>query len=233
LKPRLALSLAVGLGLILASVGGTTAGVASQSSPAASRIIDRAYLCTNAVRAGVRQVDVFARSGVRDSDGWKWLAFIEIRNQGPTVTRIPAGATSNVRWGYTIAAGTGPSSTREPLSGWGDPAVSIWSKSPKACVRAPKRRVPLSSAGLSGGEAGQFEEAFECAGVRRVLVRVRAVLAAPTRFRLDRRFLYLRAKAPVEKGWLAARTVSGKPLVFASVNGSGKARIFTDSCFPD
>lgn len=175
---------------------------------------------------------MIARSGFRDSDGWKWLADIRIRNLGTTTTKLVRGA-SSVHWEYAVSAGTG-SSSRDPVHVDSDPGVSMWSKSNKACVSTPRRHVPLSSAGLSGGDASHFEEGFQCAGLRRVLVRVRAVLAVPASFRLDRRFLYLEANAPVQEGSIAARTVSGRPLVFARVKGSGKARIFTaPSCIPE
>jgi hypothetical protein len=65
---------------------------------------------------------------------------------------------------------------------------------------------------------------LECDVPRRVLLRIRAVLASRASLR-GREFESVHV--PVREAKLAVRTVSGKPLAFATVSESGKATLFT------
>jgi hypothetical protein len=92
-------------------------------------------------------------------------------------------------------------------------------------------RVPLKSAGLAGGSAGPLGEALDCAVSRRVLLRVRAVTESAG---LKRYRQFLRTLEPLAQATVAVRTQSGKPVMYAEVFQSGKARLFTTrGCTPD
>ena len=94
-----------------------------------------------------------------------------------------------------------------------------------------RARVPLSPTGLRGGAAGQLGRILDCVAPRRILVRVRARLASGT---LRRSRGFLRTQATVTEAALAARTTSGRPLVYATVATSGSARLFTAAgCVPE
>jgi hypothetical protein len=95
--------------------------------------------------------------------------------------------------------------------------------------------VPLTTRGLNGGLVDAYEDTYECFPTRRILVRTRAVFRRPTNLRFDRRGgRSLMAIARITKGDIAARTPSGRPILYAQVLESGKARLFTDAdCVPD
>ena len=90
--------------------------------------------------------------------------------------------------------------------------------------RGPSRSVALSPSGLRGGSAAPLGNEFECFAPKQVIVRVRAVLAAPGALRAGQDFQS--AHVPVREAKLTVRTVTGKPLVYADVSESGRARIF-------
>jgi hypothetical protein len=101
----------------------------------------------------------------------------------------------------------------------------------KSC-RTVSTPIPLTAASLTGGTASQLGESIDCTAPRRILVRVRAVLvsAATLRGRGD----FVRTTTPVRQAKLAARTLTGRPLVYAEVFESGRARLLTaSSCTPD
>jgi hypothetical protein len=242
-RPALVLAFALTPVLTLVSVDATRAGVASPSVAAATRVIDRAFLCTNSrSRTGVREIRVGATSGFREAEGWKWLASAGIANEGMTPTKLGSdenGLTVYTHWGFGFSAGAGPLAN-DPTLPQPKRFFYIWAKWAKACKPAAKRRVPLSARGLSGGVAEDETDPdadadqFECAAPQSVLVRLRGVFHRPTSLRLDRASRQLTTAEPVREASFAARTVSGKPLVFASASKSGKARIFTaPTCVTD
>jgi hypothetical protein len=105
---------------------------------------------------------------------------------------------------------------------------------------SPSRtRIPLSTRGLVGGAASPFEDRYECFPPRRILVRARAIFRSATFLRsasdtYGTRSQNLWTPTPVERGYLAARTLSGKPLVFGEVHQSGAARLFVaPGCIPE
>jgi hypothetical protein len=231
------LEVVVGVGvagtLVLTAMVGADEGRASSSAGGASRVIDRTFLCTNAAQAGWRGISAGATSGFRDAGTWKWIGSAGMANSGITVTRLRSGGTADTHWGVGVAAGAGRIA-RDPSVPRTEPRLIIWSRWAKACTPASPKRVPLVGQGLSGGIAGYFGDRFKCTVPRRVYVRVRAVFAEPATLRLDRASGQLVAAGDVKDGLFAARSESGRPLVFAAVSGKGKARIFTaPACFPD
>lgn len=230
-------SIGLGVGIAAAALAlATTVGAddgKGSTSQTASRVIDRAFLCTNATRAGARTIGVSAKSGFRDSGMWKWVASIGIGNRGTTLTKLPSGGNTDTNWGVGVVAGAGRIA-RDPSVPYAEPRLTIWSRWSRACSPASPRRVPLVARGLSGGVAGHFGDRFTCAVPRRILVRVQAAFVTSTTLRLDRASRFLVARGSVRGGFVAARTESGRPLAFAAVSDSARARIFTaPGCLPD
>jgi hypothetical protein len=235
MRPRLALGLSGGVSafVALAALGGQGAG-GTHVSPAASHVFDRTYLCTNAPdKWGMRVIGVYAAAGFHDAGSWKWLATAAITNTGTTPTKLGPNelgfrGTVYTHCSFAIPAGSGPAQ-RDPDSPREEPGVRIWSKWAKACDYRPKRRIPLTVRRLDGGGADYFGDRLECRRApRKVFVRVRAVFGrVPTPLRLEHVSGYLQATGPLAEASLAVRTESGKPLAFAAVSASGKARLFT------
>jgi hypothetical protein len=98
---------------------------------------------------------------------------------------------------------------------------------PNRCTPSTAR-VPFVSRGLRGGPIGDSNRSFECETPPRVLVRLRAVFAAPTPLAEDRARGYrqLVANGQVTEAALAVRTLSGKPFAFASFSAAGPVRLF-------
>jgi hypothetical protein len=201
-------SLVAALALATAAllVGGTARG-----APAAARIIDRTLSCTVPLQSGARPIKVSAHSGFRDPDRpgeWKWLAAAELG--------LPP-----VVWVY---AGEAPNRASGAL------ALDL-----ARCTRATAR-VAFSSRGLNGGVASQLlgTDAYDCRVGSRILVRVRAVFREPTSLATVLRayrqnYRGTPAGAVMREAQLAARTPGGKPVVYADVVESGRARLFVAS----
>jgi hypothetical protein len=225
---RAAFTLAVPLtlGVILANAG---AVVTPQSAPTASRIIDRAFLCTNSPsQTGGRDIRVGATPGFREDGGWKWLATAGIANEGTRPTRLGGGGpTVYTHWGVGFSAGAGTLAT-DPTLPRPERFFYIWAKWSTACKLVSTARVPLSGGGADDDtDPDEAPDQFECAAPQRILVRVRGVFRRATSLRLDRDFMHLTTAAPVREAAFAARTLAGRPFAFASVSESGIARVFT------
>jgi hypothetical protein len=218
------LALISGVALLVATALAAS-GTSAPASPSASRIIDRTFLCANASQFGVRKIAVGDVAGFRDAGKWTQLASAGIGNSGEQVTNLPRG-TTNANWGVGVAAGAGPIDN-DPNRPKAEAHLIIWSKMARLCKAVPGSRVPLSAHGLTGGAAGPLGDDFTCPAARRAYVRVRAVFRSPVTLQLDRSTGYLKARGPMREAYVAARTESGKPLAFASVFESGKARLFT------
>lgn len=177
----------------------------AEAEPAAARIVDRTYVCSTVVRAGVRLVEASAVAGLREPatpSQWRQLANASLRTGfGSPLASVSAGVPSGVPGGYTFAVGA------------------------QLC-RAVKDQVSLSSQGLVGGPADWSGDEFECTTPREIVVRIRAVFRSPASLRRDRATGLLLTTTPVREARIAARTQDGKQLAFAEVFESGKARLF-------
>jgi hypothetical protein len=181
------------------------------------KVVDQTLACTTLVQAGIRKVTVRAASTVpaqRDPQGRKVFPFAGLDTGG---WQSSAGGNSPIVGGATLVSGsTGPSRSERG-------AYFILSR--KQC-KATSRRVALSPTGLHGGRASPFGDAYECFPGRTILVRARALFRTATRLRLDRINGRLVTEAALREVSFAARTLSGKPLVYAEASDSGKARLF-------
>lgn len=202
---------------------------AVKSGAAQSRVIDRTLRCSSI--PGVEEVEARAHEGIReDGSTWKQLPFAALHSGGVVGSNARAYDNS-LAW---ISAGR-PSDTTvlERMGSWSFPPHEFGTVALNRRLCTPARaRVPLSARGLGGGRPGPFGEEYDCSATRPVLVRLRAVFGSPVRLFQDRHFL--KTRMPVKEAYLAVRTQAGKPLVFAAVFESGKARLFTaPRCVPD
>jgi hypothetical protein len=181
-------------------------GPSADAQTAPSRVIDRTLRCTIFVTAGVRQIELSANSAAPQ--------------YGPAAAAESYGLPNTVYGGLAAVSSGGLTHNSSRCTP----------------VRA---RVPLTPAGLEGGRASPFEDEFDCAASRHVLVRVRAVFREPASLRLDwtdstRRHKHMTARGSVRTGAFAVRTETGRPIAYADILASGRARLFTGrGCFPD
>jgi hypothetical protein len=202
------------------------------AAPAAAAVIDRTLLCsTLAVGGGLHQFEIRAQDGIRENrTTWKSLAFVAARSGRITIG--PSQLDDSLAW---AAAGRVSHTTNledyDAMSPYPAQTHGTLALNQKLCTRS-KARVRLTAKGLEGGRAGQLGEEYDCPAPRRVLVRVRANLR--TRAPIYRERDFVKTKGSLKSAYLAIRTRSGKPLAFAAVFESGKARLFTaSSCTAD
>jgi hypothetical protein len=169
-----------------------------------SRVIDRTLLCSTRMQGGIQMVTVHA-SPMR---------------QRP----VQDEASFYVSSGYVGG-----------LVGASTNSLTIY---PDAC-KETAARVPLEAGKLPSRPPGPDGRTFKCEVPLRVLVRVRAVFREATSLErnpppapgYDAR---LAARGEVSLASLAVRTTGGRPLAFATVSGSGRARLFVSrGCFED
>jgi hypothetical protein len=165
-------------------------------SPGA-RVIDRTLLCSTGMRGGIRMVVVRASPPTR---------------QG--LTQYEAS--------FSVWSGDAGS-----LVGASTSSLTIY---PDAC-KETGAQVPLEARKLTSRPPGPDGRAFMCEVPPRVFVRVRAVFREATS--LERNpppapgyDEWLSARGQVSLASLAVRTMGGRPLAFATVSGSGRARLF-------
>jgi hypothetical protein len=207
------------LSLVVAIAGASAATLQRASAePAGSRVIDQTMVCSIGKRAGLRQVEIHARTGTRhieDRTKWKFLASASVTDKSsyPSLGWLAAGGPSYV----------------EP----GQKPSNVTLSTAARCKRT-SARVPLSAKGLSGFPASPLDDEYHCPVSPRVLVRTRASFRAATSLRPNRRWGTLEARGLVREGVLAVRTETGRPVGLATVNESGKARLYVaHSCKPD
>lgn len=209
--------------LVLLLAAGMLASLAlSQASaePVQARVVDRTFACSIGSKAGVRSVEVRARSGTRlfgDSKRWKFRASASVRD------RSASAMPYSLAW---LVAGWPPDGepgrTASPVS----LGISMRCRGTAA--------IRLARAGLAGSSASPLADEYHCGVPRTVLVRTRAVYRTPTTLRRDRRSVQLTSSGPLVRGELMLRTPSGRPVLYARVHESGRASVFVGgSCKPD
>jgi hypothetical protein len=142
--------------------------------------------------------------------------------------------TDSIAW---ISAGSFNRDTKLDIPNWGAAVVTAQAYGTLAVnthlCRPAQTLIPLTAQTLEGGAVAQLNEEFDCEAPRRVLLRVRATSTSEIRLTRDRQFL--KARTGFGAAYVAVRTPTGRPLLFATVADSGKARIFVAprSCSPD
>jgi hypothetical protein len=217
---------------VAALVAGVSLVHSSGGAFQAPAVIDRTLLCsTLAVGGGLYQFEIRAQDGIRQNGTtWKSLAFASAR--AGRITIGPSQLEDSLAW---IGAGRVSHTTNleeyDVMSPYSAQTHGTLALNQKLCTRS-RARVRLTAKGLEGGRAGRFGVEYDCESPRRVLVRVRATLRTRAPVYRDRHFV--KTKASLKSAYLAIRTRSGKPLAFAAVFESGKARLFTaSSCLAD
>ena len=197
------------------------------AEPSASRVVDRTLLCATSLRGGVYQVEARAGQGIRESARkWKQLPYAIVAS-GTVGSRATRGDEALA----SITAGRATAHTTIDTEYRTTPALARGTLALRSSCRASSAKVPLTSKGLTGGPASPFGDEYDCPAPRRVLVRVRAVLRLPAELRS--RSGFLSTTSPVQEARLAVRTQPGKPLMYAEVLDTGKARLFVaSSCAP-
>lgn len=215
MKPALALVAA----LTVASTQAVSTGGSATAAP--SRLVDRTFSCSVGSTLGARILKVSARSGFRAPETprkWKWLAAAGLGGRDGSYVSVSAGAPP-------------PLAARSLPWRWLEVELERCSSS--------RARIPLSPRTLIGGAADQIgSDRYECQAPSRVLVRVRARFEVATTLRRQRRYgkpwLTTPTAVVVQEASFAVRTPTGKPIAFAEVLQSGRARLFTaPSCAPD
>jgi hypothetical protein len=94
-------------------------------------------------------------------------------------------------------------------------------------------RLPLSARGLVKRTVSIQAVAHDCDVPWRVLVRVRAIVDGEAALR-NRGTVFRATNAPGRHAQLAVGTPAGRPLAFAEVDDTGRARLFTSrTCTAD
>jgi hypothetical protein len=193
------------------------ASVTPTGEAAPSRVIDRTLVCKVSERAGVRVLELSAQSG-----GFQQTHPVMLDKLRT------APATMSLWTGFGF--GGNEAELVSAAAGEGDAgSVSIG----RSCTSV-NRRLPLTARGLAGGAASRVETRYECVTPARIVVRVRAVFAAPSSLRRNPRTGSVTAQGTVKRSYVAARTLRGRPLVFASMRQSRTTRLFmVPSCVKD
>jgi hypothetical protein len=217
---------------VAALVAGVSLVHSSGGAAQAPAAIDRTLLCsTLAVGGGLYQFEIRAQDGIRQNrTTWKSLAFASAR--AGRITIGPSQLEDSLAWaGAGRVSHTTNLEEYDVMSPYPAQTYGTLALNHKLCTRS-RARVRLTAKGLEGGRAGRFGVEYDCESPRRVLVRVRATLRTRAPVYRDRHFV--KTKANLKSAYLAIRTRSGKPLAFAAVFESGKARLFTAAnCIAD
>jgi hypothetical protein len=196
------------------------AGPSVPAGSAAARVIDRTFRCNVGFQAGVPKIEVEVAGGARVKRRLTRLAQATINTfEANNFKEEDALLVAGMSAGWPPPAGLTS----------GGMSISLDQCTPVVAS------VPFTTRGLTGGVVDAYEDVYECFPTRRILVRTRAVFRKPTNLRFDRRGgRSLMAIARITKGDIAVRTPSGRPIFYAQVLDSGKARMFTDvDCVPD
>ena len=204
-------------GALLAAASGTAvAAVSGTTAPAG--IVDRTYSCTTAETRGARTIEVAASSGLRQGRRLTSMAqAIVTSGNDPSVPSGPAALAG-------VVAGFPPPRSFPP----GSLGIAA-----QRC-KPTRAKVGLTTRRVQGGIAPSYQtyDQVKCYAPRRVLVRVRADFARSVALKPSRDRSLLVAVARLRGAEIAVRTPGGKPLVYAQVLESGRARVFTArDCF--
>ena len=199
---RAALIAALMLVALTASLGAVAAVVVPERGPSAAeqaplvRTVDRTYACrVKADTAGERRFGVGSRSSSRSSTGERWPAEVYV-----------AGAPGPVFVSELVVARSHVHEQRQRAQrGFGPWHEGVYVNA-RACT--PSRvTVPLTAAGLEGPPSPHPTGA-SCVTRGRILVRIRATLAAPARWR-ELQEPYVGVRANVTQMAVAVRLEQG------------------------
>jgi hypothetical protein len=193
----------------------TPAAPAASSTATAAKVIDRTLSCRTGYKAGA--LLLLARAFAEGVTAQQ-------RNLASAYVTTPADSIPTSQNYEPTLAGVTAGSRRSGRLGSGGLGIDG-----KLC-KPTRAAVPFSPKGLTGGFAPSYGSDAQCFPAKTVLVRVRGVFRRPATLKLSGGFY--QAIGYVEKGEIMVRTNAGKPLVYADVADTGRARLFTArSCF--
>jgi hypothetical protein len=211
---------ALAAGALLAILVGVTSvdGSTARAEPDATQVLDRTFACAIDPRGGAYILDARAHSGARLRGKWAKLPYAGLRagNFG--------GDTGNMLAWVTAGTPTATTTIDQEFETFDVKTYGTFGVRGEPCRQAATP-VPLTPAGLKGVVASRLGEKVECFAPQRVLVHIRAVLRSKGTFRRGPDYQSLHV--PAREAKLAVRTLTGKPLVYADVAESGRARLFT------
>jgi hypothetical protein len=221
-------------GLVIRSAKGVqpTATATAGSDRRSLALIDRTYSCATTLLGGLYEAKNRAHAGIRSGSGWAKLPYAVVASGGwaGPLTGLPNAPNNTLAW---ITAGKPTGSTTVggnsevfPVLGGGTIGVNNDACTPSSA------KVPLTGAGLRGGAVSPDWIALDCSVGKRVLVHIRASVDGSSALR-ERARIFLATNAPATQAKLAVRTPSGRPVSYADVSATGKARLFTaQGCGP-
>lgn len=195
--------------VVAVALGGSAS--ASEAKQTAVRVVDRTLACTSGAQGGARVIFLRAQSAYGQGGTLEWLAQATVATPGQPIPSKPD-------YRPTLAGVTAGWPPPKPLTSGGLGFEG------RRCT-ASRARVLFSQQGLTGGPAAQLGDELQCIVPRSLLVRIRAVFREPVELEVVHRSYS--AVGRIEQGQLAVRTTGGKPLVYADVSDSGRARLFT------
>ena len=183
----------------------------------ATFVLDRTYACAIPLHGGIYQIENRAHPGARQEGKWAKLAYAAVRSG------VFSGPNGNLlAW---VSAGTPTKTTTVDQEYWTFDVKRFGGVGVRNALCKPSTAsVALNASGLGGGAADPLGSELRCESPKQVLVRLRAVLT--TRAVLRGRE-YATVHVPVREATLSVRTITGKPLSFATVSQSGKATLHT------
>jgi hypothetical protein len=198
---------------------------------ATARVIDRTMVCSAALNGGIFEVEMSAQAGaVRRRSTWRKPA-IAMLTTGNTASSAQA-LDHVLAWGVAGAPTRDATVIPDPFPGFTYPIRAWGTLAMTTRCGVSRARPALSSGGLRGGRVDALGQTFDCPSPRRVLVRVRAVLAADSS--LTTRRGNLGTTVPVTDVRIVLATPTGKRLAYTALAASGSARLFTaPSCVRD
>ena len=201
--------------IVAGIVAAVTAVTALAGVEAPSRVVDRTFVCSPIAFGGVGDLDIFANPSRDDSFGRHFVALLEVASR-PDSSLVFVRARSQAKH-----AGL---AYEWPVEG----RPGVYAHSSRC---APSRAsVPLSSKGLPGPPI-RWSKELDCSVRGRVLVRVRAVLDAPTEWRRADKS-YVGARQAVLGASVAVRNQrNGEPIAFMQVGSEGQTWLsFSPRC---
>ena len=190
-------------------------------------VVDRTYVCRATQLGGIYELKSRAHSGVRAGSGWSTLPYVVAASGGWAGPRygLHSAPGNSLAW---ISAGPPSSGTTVDLESQTFPVLEggTLGVNNEHC-KPSTAPVPLTITGLRGGSADRAGVLIDCFASRRLLVRFRATVQGTSGALRNRARIFLATSAPVREAKLAVRTPAGKPISYADVSESGKARLFT------
>lgn len=189
------------LGIGVAAVA-LAAGI-ERGETAASTVVDRTFLCSVNVHAGVRFIDVGAGPKTESPEGPGSPAHAGVSGGGSSLDTV------------MVSIDGGPAGGR--------PTGGVYVNK-RRCTWLRKDRIPLSPAGLPGPPI-RWSAGYRCLAPPRILVRVRASLRQPASWVTGSRNIAVRANI-VDASMAVQTSPTRKKLAFVALTKTGESKLY-------